>query len=187
MRYYPKLKGERIYLSPINPDDVAIYTRWFNDMEVTDNLGNSWQIFSETREAAALEDMARYGHNFAIVKWEKDELIGNVSLMDVNNIRNTAECGIFIGEAENRTVGYGVEALELLLRYGFDVQGLHNIMLKVFEFNEVGIACYKKVGFQEIGRRRKSYRLGGKFYDEVYMDIVAEEFRATQGEYNLLP
>ena len=49
-------------------------------------------------------------------------------------------------------------------------------MLKVFSFNERAISCYKKVGFKEMGRRRQSYYLKGKFYNDVYMDILREEF-----------
>ena len=50
-------------------------------------------------------------------------------------------------------------------------------MLGVMSFNERAIACYKKVGFKEIGRRRQSYYLNGKYYDSVYMDILKEEFK----------
>lgn len=53
----------------------------------------------------------------------------------------------------------------------------NNIMLKVFSFNENAIICYKKVGFKEFGRRRQSYFLKNKFYDEVYMDLLREEWQ----------
>ena len=43
-------------------------------------------------------------------------------------------------------------------------------------FNERAINCYKKVGFKEYGRRRESYFLNGKYYDHIYMDILAREF-----------
>ena len=49
-------------------------------------------------------------------------------------------------------------------------------MLKVFSFNERAIHVYEKVGFKEIGRRRKSYYLNGAYYDDVFMDILKEEF-----------
>ena len=43
-------------------------------------------------------------------------------------------------------------------------------------FNERAIACYKKCGFKEIGRRRKCVYIDGKYYDVVIMDILKEEF-----------
>jgi RimJ/RimL family protein N-acetyltransferase len=90
----------------------------------------------------------------------------------VDQIRQCAEVGLLIGEEENRSKGYGEEVLKLLLDYGFQYLNLNNVMLRVFSFNERAIQCYKKVGFKEMGRRRQSYYLKGKFHDEVYMDIL---------------
>ena len=66
--------------------------------------------------------------------------------------------------------------LKLLLDYGFNYLNFKNIMLKVYSFNERAMKAYKKVGFKEIGRRRESYFLNGKYYDDVYMDILSDEF-----------
>ncbi len=109
------------------------------------------------------------------MRLEDDKLIGNCSIHEIDQLRQCAEVGLFIGDEENRNKGYGKEVLNLLLNYGFDYLNLNNIMLKVFSFNERAINCYKKVGFKEIGRRRQSYYLKGKFYDTVYMDILREE------------
>lgn len=45
------------------------------------------------------------------------------------------------------------------------------------EFNKRAIACYKKCGFKEYGRRRKAEFANGKYYDRISMDILAEEFK----------
>jgi RimJ/RimL family protein N-acetyltransferase len=50
-------------------------------------------------------------------------------------------------------------------------------MLQVYSFNERAIKSYIKCGFKEFGRRRKSILVGGKEYDEIYMDILSEEFK----------
>lgn len=52
-------------------------------------------------------------------------------------------------------------------------------MLTVMSFNERAIKCYKKVGFKEFGRRRQCYFLNGKYYDRIYMDILANEFEGN--------
>ena len=115
-------------------------------------------------------------YQFAIVKQENDELIGNCSLHDLDLINGRATVGIFIGDKENRGKGYGSETLELLLSYGFNHLNLNNIMLTVYSFNEPAIACYKKVGFKEIGRRREAYFKNNERYDEIFMDIIRSEF-----------
>lgn len=46
MKYFKKIVGERLYLSPINIEDVEKYTEWVNDLSVTINLSLSPYIFS---------------------------------------------------------------------------------------------------------------------------------------------
>jgi RimJ/RimL family protein N-acetyltransferase len=64
-----------------------------------------------------------------------------------------------------------------MLCYGFDTLNLHNIMLQCDSNNKQGMACYIKVGFREFGRRRASTYKDGSYFDTVYMDILAPEFK----------
>ena len=66
-----------------------------------------------------------------------------------------------------------------MLDYGFNLLNLNNIMLCVYSFNHRAINCYKKIGFKEIGRRRNSKFIGGKWFDGVFMDMLAEEFQSV--------
>ena len=50
MKYFEKIKGERLYLSPMNSDDVETYTKWLNDKEVTENIGYYTKNFSINAE-----------------------------------------------------------------------------------------------------------------------------------------
>ncbi len=176
MRYYQKLKGERIYLSPINVEDTPKYSEWINDMAVTVKIGRPWLSLSIQQEKEALEGMIKEGNHFAIILKDEDKLIGNCSLFMIDQLHSKAELGIMIGDKDYWNNGYGTEVIQLLLNYGFNILNLHNVLLRVFSFNERAIKCYIKCGFKEFGRRRESYVLGKKKYDEVYMDILSTEF-----------
>jgi RimJ/RimL family protein N-acetyltransferase len=179
MKYFKKMTGKKCYLSPINVEDYQLYTKWMNDLEVTSGLGNYTRNFSLATERGVLEELAK-DHSYAIIDPVKDELIGNCGFFNINHHERNAECGIFIGNKDYWNKGYGTEALSLLLSYGFDYLNFRNVMLKVFSFNERAIASYKKVGFKEIGRRRKNVVVKGIEYDDVYMDILDDEFRAQK-------
>lgn len=175
--YFKKIEGKRVYLSPMCVEDAPKYVKWMNDFEITDRIDTSQNLVTLENEREWLEKNNKDGKfHFAIVKQENDELIGNCSFDDLKLIHQTATIGIFIGDEENRGKGYGSETLELLLSYGFNHLNLNNIMLKVFSFNERAIACYKKVGFKEIGRRREAYFKNNERYDIIYMDILRSEF-----------
>lgn len=186
MQYYKKLIGDRVYLSPMNPDDAETYTRWMNDLEIALPLGNASEIYSLEKEREALEHLSKANYNFAIVEIQSDKLLGNISLFDINLIHRKAEVGIFIGDKDKWGQGIGMEAMKLILEFGFKIVGLNNILLKVFSFNERAIKLYKKIGFEEIGRRKESYRLNNKWYDECYFQIMARDFKSNYLD-NYLP
>ena len=175
MKYYEKMSGKRIFLSPMSEEDAEIFTVWMNDREITDNLGSSTMVFSEEAERGWIEENSGE-YQFAIIERESGKIIGNCGIQAVTHTFQRAELGLFIGEEENRNKGYGKEVLSLLLEYCFDTLNLHNVMLKVFSFNEQAIHTYNRVGFKEIGRRREAYYAKGRFWDEVYMDILKDEF-----------
>ena len=126
--------------------------------------------------------MEKGEYTFGIILQENDELIGNCGIMHVDAIDGKATLGIFIGEEEYRGKGLGAEIIDLLLDFGFNQLRLHNINLEVFDFNERAIACYKKVGFKEYGRRHECYFLDGKWHDEIEMEVLEDDYRNTRLE-----
>jgi len=180
MKYFKKLVGDRIYLSPRNSEDVEIFTKWMNDFQVSDYTGRSAYITTLNGEKNYLEANSESECNFVIVTLEDDKMIGTVSLENFNYINRTATLGIFIGDEDYRNNGYGTEAIKLILEFGFKYKNLQNIKLDLMEFNERALKCYQKCGFKEYGRRRKCRFINGKYYDSISMDILAEEF---DGDY----
>jgi len=175
MRYFKKLIGKKCYLSPMNLDDLEKYTTWLNDQEVVQYLNVKTLPISLSTEIKALESLCE-SHTYGIVDIEKEELIGNCGFTNWDQIDRTASVGIFLGNKNYWNKGYGQEALSLLIDYGFRLLNIQNIMLSVLEFNERGRHCYEKIGFKEIGRRRKSRYINLKYCDEIFMDILPEDF-----------
>ena len=115
MKYFKKLVGDRIYLSPRNSEDVEKFTEWLNDFETTDYTGRSGILTTLDGERKYLEENSNPEATFVIVTLEDNKMIGTVSLEDINWINRTATLGIFIGDKEFRSKGYGTEAIRLIL------------------------------------------------------------------------
>jgi len=176
-KHFEKIPGERLYLSPVNPDDAELYAKWLNDWEITQWLTMHSRVIGLPAERKWLENAATGdGYNFAIVARDGDRLLGSISLMNVQQVNRCAEVGVFIGEAEDKSKGYGTEAIKLLLSYGFRTLGLHNILLHVNADNARAIACYKKCGFKLCGCFREGIFMDGRFVDSLSMDILDREF-----------
>lgn len=177
MKYFKKLVGERIYLSPRNNENVEQFTEWLNDFNTTDYIGRSGATVTLDMEKEYLSRVNTDTVSFVIVTLEDDKMIGTIELKQIDNINRNATLGIFIGDKDYRDKGYGTEAIKIILEYGFKYLNLHNVNLDFMEFNERALNCYKKCGFQENGRRRKCKFVNGRYYDSISMDILADEFK----------
>jgi RimJ/RimL family protein N-acetyltransferase len=174
--YFKKLTGEKCYLSPIDENDAEKFTEWLNDLDVTQYLPAIYsRSINVKNEKELLEKLAKE-HNYSIIDISTNELIGNCGFHHTDNINQTSELGIFIGNKAFWDKGYGTEALLLLMDFGFKVLNLHNITLCVVSFNKRAIKVYERIGFKMIGKIRESLLKGNERYDLIYMDILSNEF-----------
>jgi len=125
------------------------------------------------------QSLKKRSHYFGIIDKDTDQAIGRIILFNINLVDKQAMVGIVIGDKNFWGRGIGQDSMSLILDYAFNILNLNNVMLGTFEFNKRSMACYKKVGFKEIGRRRQARIIAGKKYDEIMMDILAEEFQSV--------
>ena len=180
MKCFKKLIGDRIFLAPkgTTEEEIEKFTEWMNDFQVTDYIGRTSQIVTYDGEKQYLENAAKNDStiNFNIVEIATDKLIGAVGLEHFNWIERSAVLGIFIGEKDFRSNGYGTEAIKMILEYGFKYLNLHSIRLDLLSINERAHKCYLKCGFKDTGANREQIFLNGKYYDMLHMDILENEF-----------
>jgi len=173
------LVGEQVALGPLRRDLVPLQQKWLNDFEVTRTMA-LWRPVTAETVASWLEPERVDDHQRRFLIYERASLrpIGTTSLRPVDQIHRNAEFNIMIGEKECWGRGYGTEAARLMLDYGFNALGLHNIMLRVAAYNERGIRAYTRAGFREFGRRREGFWFGGRAWDLLYMECLATEFES---------
>lgn len=181
MQYFKKLVGDRIFLSPVGTsnEEIEKFTEWMNDFQVTDYIGRSGNITTIIGERDWLENSSKNTESriFDIIELKDNKLIGVISLENFNWIERSAVLGVFIGDRNFRNNGYGPEAINLLLEYGFEYLNLHSIRLELLSINERAHKCYLKCGFKDTGCNREQVFLNGKYYDKLHMDILESEFK----------
>ncbi len=175
--------GDQVALGPLRRDLLETYHRWFNDFNTLRTTGAIPLPLTMENQIAqfnglATSDQDPDGASFTIYRTSDMTAIGTCRLLDITHRNRSAEFVIFIGEPEERGKGYGTEATRLMLDYAFTALGLNNLMLKVYEFNLAGQHAYRKAGFKEIGRRRQAQFMGGKRWDIIYMDCLANELES---------
>jgi len=191
-KYLKTLVGDNVYLSPISLDDVEKYAEMVNDIKVSVGLGYlSYTNIIDFESEKEFLISVKKEKMFAVRLLENDDLLGNIGFNSVDLLNRTATIGIMLGNPNYQRKGYGIEAVKLILDYGFSFLNLRNISLSVFEYNEAAYNLYKKAGFKEVGRLRKAVEIMGKTYDVIIMDMLKEEFqsvyikRELEKRYNL--
>lgn len=176
MKYIKKLVGKKCYLAPLRIEDAARYTEWLNNLDVVMHMHLLPQQITLQNEKEFLEEACK-GKDFVfgIIDTKKNELIGNCGLTQVDWVHRHAVYGIFIGNKQYWSKGYGEEATKLVLDYGFNILNLNNILLSVDENNRRGIRCYEKCGFKPIGARRNARTICGEKFNVILMDVLPEE------------
>ena len=174
------LEGKRIRLAPLERKHIDHFLKWFNDPEITQYLTiykpmtrdweEEWFSNLKTREDSV------YFSIQIIDEKDQDKIIGNCAIQDINNKNRACSCGITIGEKNYQNKGYGTEAMEMLVEYGFNTLNMNRIELSVYEFNSRAFKTYQKVGFVEEGRKRQARYHNGKYQDEIIMAILREDW-----------
>ena len=166
-------------LRELKKEDLTQINKWRNDPHLIACLGAPYRYINEDVERDWYETYMHSRGNAvrcAIIDEEKEaEILGLISLIDINYINRSAELHIMIGGEENRGKGVGTFAIKAMITHAFDNLNLHRIELTVLETNCVAIHVYEKIGFVKEGVKRKSNYKNGKYINMVIMGLLKEE------------
>lgn len=180
------IQGDKVRLRAIERDDIPRFVRWLNDAEVTEFLLISSPLSTGMEERWFEKQLMMdpgSGQVMAIeaLVGENDWLhIGNTGLHDVNPVSRHAEFGIFIGEKEYWSRGFGAIATRLMLKHGFENLNLNRIYLYVYANNSRAIKSYTKAGFVKEGILRQGVYKNGRYLDMAVMAILRSEWDQLQ-------
>lgn len=174
----PFIVGQRIYLRPLDEADLDRCLRWINDSEVLVTLGRRHPL-GRTAEQEWLREQYKSEDQMtlAIVLVDGDRHIGNCGFNEIDYVNRCGMFGILIGEKDVWGQGYGPEAADLILGYGFEQLGLHRIGLEVYSHNPRALRAYEKAGFVREGVLRESYFRNGVYHDTIVMAVLESEWR----------
>ncbi len=110
---------------------------------------------------------------------EDDQLLGFVRLYWVEWTIGSGFLQLGIGEAKNRSKGYGTEALHMMMRYAFGELNLHRLSAVTADYNHAALGLFKKAGFVEEVRRRQAIQRDGLRWDAIHLGLLHDEWRVN--------
>lgn len=170
------LRGKQVYLRALEPEDLDFIYSVENDeriweMSATETpysrflikqyLENAHQDIYEAKQLRLV--ICSYDHT----------TLGLIDLFDYNPTHNRAGVGILITEEDSRGKGYGGEALDLVVNYGFKHLRLHQLYANISADNLASLRLFEKQGFNKIGVKKEwNLEHSGNYKDEFLYQLI---------------
>lgn len=171
----------KVYLRAFEYEDFKLIYKWNMDDKRTYNTAGNRSYYSSERVKKWVEGKITnniYEHYLAICLCANDKMIGYISLRDIDYVnRNAFWGGILIGEYDCRNIVNTVQAVYLLLEYGFYELGLHKIYGKWMKDNKPSLLLGDIFGFQLDGVLRDEVYKNGQYHDLVVKSIMRSEYQ----------
>lgn len=178
----PIIRGEKVWLRPLEREDLETGLQAINDREISELVG-FWGPISKPMSERFFEDevLKKHGERefyFVICELGSADPIGQCGFQDVApGVR--ANVGIWL-DRDHLGRGYGTDAMNALVDFGFGQLGFQRIGLHVSPGNDRAIRSYEKAGFSHEGRLRSYRRRRGKLVDDLVMSILRHEWEALE-------
>ena len=173
-------------IRPMTPDDLPalVEARIRNREFLTEWEPTREESFftpaGQARELA-LDDAAwrtATGFPFAVLDAsDGDRLIGRVALANiVRGVWQNATLGYWIS-FDAGSKGHATTAVGLVLRFAFEVAGLHRIQPAIMPRNARSLRVVEKCGFRHEGTALRYLRINGVWEDHELYAMTAEDWR----------
>jgi RimJ/RimL family protein N-acetyltransferase len=177
----PMLRGERVWLRAVQKSDFLEDAPAVSDAETGHFLGLKWPVGPDDSVDFAqlvLSQQGKTAFSFSICRLEDDRRIGNVSLRGLDRESGSAELAIVITDKASQGRGFGTDAVNCIVDFGFGELRLERIYLHVFDYNPRARRSYEKAGFQTDATLRHARFHHGAHHDVHLMSILRSDWLA---------
>ncbi|HDR8180309.1 MULTISPECIES: GNAT family N-acetyltransferase [Bacillus cereus group] len=169
---------EVIKLESFKKSDFKQLINWINSEEFL--IQWSGNAFTFPLDEQQLEKYIESANTlaFKVVDEETSDVIGHISLGQIDNINKSARIGkVLVGNTKMRGRSIGKHMMKAVLHIAFDELKLHRVTLGVYDFNTSAISCYEKIGFVKEGLLRESKRVGETYWNLWEMSMLEYEWK----------
>ncbi|WP_242283940.1 GNAT family N-acetyltransferase [Bacillus cereus] len=169
---------EVIKLESFKKSDFKQLINWINSEEFL--IQWSGNAFTFPLDEQQLEKYIESANTlaFKVVDEETSDVIGHISLGQIDNINKSARIGkVLVGNKKMRGRSIGKHMMKAVLHIAFDELKLHRVTLGVYDFNTSAISCYEKIGFVKEGLLRESKRVGETYWNLWEMSMLEYEWK----------
>ncbi|MCX6246915.1 MAG: GNAT family N-acetyltransferase [Bacteroidetes bacterium] len=172
------LIGNKVRLRAIEPADLEFIYSIENDPVIW-RVGNTLTPYSRhqleqyilsSQHDVYSEKQIRLMIDTLLPENEK-KTIGVIDLYEFDPHHGRAGVGIFVLQEEQEK-GYATDALQVMIRYCFEILNLHMLHCNISADNSNSIRLFEKAGFQQCGLRKDWRHLDNGWMDELMFQLI---------------
>ncbi len=181
---YPELETVRLVLRALSLEDAEfIFQEWSDPVVVfymrdEDPLKSREQALEFLRRLQTPEEMPNFKW-WGIQNRAHGRLIGTCGYFRWDKQHHRAELGYDLWP-DYWGQGLMPEALQVLIRYGFEEMDLNRIEATTHTGNQRSQRVLEKLGFQREGLLREYYCRDGVYNDQVQFSLLRKEWRPSR-------
>lgn len=177
-----EFSGKLVRLRGLRTEDGAAFLAMDRDTDGARRWGETNLPRTDDRARAWIEEQVTKNRSddtayLVIERLEDEAVVGSINVGRASPRHGRFGYGVGIG-SEYRRLGYGTEAITLLLRFYFGELRYQKCDTSIYSFNLESLRLHEKVGFQTEGRIRRAIFTAGEFHDEIVVGITSDEFFA---------
>lgn len=169
------LKGEKVYLRALEPEDLDFVHKIENDEEFWE-ISSTQAPYSKFLIRQYIENAHRDIYDIRqlrlVICSKRGRQLGLIDVYDLDPKDKRAAIGILIANQKDRKKGYGTESLALLCDYCFTHLGLHQVYANVTANNEESMRVFESNRFRKVGLKKDWTLFNGKYKDEWLYQLI---------------
>ena len=167
--------GKSIILRGIEKNDNDMLLNLINDPETEAQIGGISFPVSSTQQENWFSGLEFQNNVLRCIVAEKNNIVnglGTVILSDIDYRNGTAEIHIKMDKEKGRCKGYGTDAINTLVKYGFRELRLQCIYAEILASNDISKKLFDKCGFEYEGTLRNRVFKNGIHQDIEMYSII---------------
>jgi diamine N-acetyltransferase len=170
------LQGNNIHLRALEPEDLEFIYAVENDENIWE-VSNTITPYSKFLIKQYLENAHQDIYEakqlrLVICKKGNIDAIGLIDLFEFDAKNKRAGLGIIIQNEVDRDMGFGKEALGLMINYAFEQLQLHQLYANIGTENKASESLFTTFGFEKVGVKKDWNFTNNAFHDEAVFQLI---------------
>ena len=176
------LKGRKVKLRNLEPQDAEVLQKWYMDKA----FRQAYDAYESIALDSILDEIAQSSNDiydprttkltYLVLRERDDVPIGVCCLRDIDRMNGNAELLLGIGEKDMRLAGFGLDLLIVLLDYAYGELGLQKTYMRILESQPYGLQNALKFGYKAEGHLRNQAFVDGKYINVFFLGMLKQDY-----------